>query len=88
MFITKELYCKLGGYRQDYPILEDIEIIKRIRRIVKFQILSQKVVSSSRRYQQIGQWRLQWTFLIIHIKYWLGVDIKGIYRYYQNNAVK
>ena len=79
LYVTRELYSRIGGFNPTLKIMEDIEIIRRIRRETAFHILSHHVVTSSRKYQRQGAWRLQMLYAWIHLQYWLGVSTDRIY---------
>lgn len=39
LFITKELFSKIGGFREDYALMEDQEIVYRINKHTQFKVL-------------------------------------------------
>lgn len=52
-FLTREAFDELGGYR-DWPILEDLDLMRRLRRSATIAILDGPVVTSSRRFRALG----------------------------------
>lgn len=78
LFITRELYKSIGGFNVALHIMEDIEIIRRIKKKTHFRILQSRVFTSSRRYIKYGERKLQWAFTLVHLRYWLGMDSKRI----------
>jgi rSAM/selenodomain-associated transferase 2 len=72
IFIKKSLFIQIGGYPKQ-PLMEDIELCKRLKSIAKPACLSTKVTTSARRWQQHGTW--QTIFLMWHLRfdYWRGV---------------
>lgn len=48
IFIKKEVFEKIGGFKE-YPFLEDMELIGRLRRFGRLKPLPHKVIVSSRR---------------------------------------
>lgn len=83
LFITKKLFTQLQGFNENYIIYEDNEFIQRIYRLKPFKILSQKVVTSARRYEERGMASLQWHFAMIHFKHYLGAPPEKLHRYYR-----
>ena len=83
LFITRELFNKSGGYDEAYKIYEDNEFISRLYKITDFKILPDQVQTSARKYEQIGNFKLQFYFGIIHLKNYLGADPEQLYRYYK-----
>ena len=41
------------------------------------------MITSARRYREIGTLRLQYHFAVIHLKRWLGSSPEALYRYYR-----
>lgn len=48
LFIKKETFQRIGGFR-DYPFLEDLDLVLRLRRIGRLKGISKDVIASSRR---------------------------------------
>ncbi|UTW61348.1 TIGR04283 family arsenosugar biosynthesis glycosyltransferase [bacterium SCSIO 12741] len=79
LYVTRELYSRIGGFNPGLKIMEDLEIIRQIRRESPFHILSQRVITSSRKYQNKGTWRLQMLYAWVHFQYWTGVPNERIF---------
>ena len=73
IFIKKSVFEQIGGY-PDQPLMEDIELCKRLKKIARPACLKSKVITSARRWQQRGTWRT--IFLMWHLRfdYWRGVS--------------
>ncbi len=81
-FVTRSAYLALGGYR-DWPILEDLDFVRRLKRLGRVAIVSEPVVTSARRYERGGVLRTVAINWLIWTLYWLGVPperIAGLYR--------
>ena len=68
IFIEKELFNQLNGFA-NIALMEDIEICKRLKRISKPALLKQKLITSSRRWQDNGilktillMWKIRWLY--------------------------
>ena len=85
LFVRKDLFLKTGGFNEKYIIYEDTEFIGRLYKMSKFKVLPQYVITSARKYEQIGTLKLQYHFGIIHLKNILGVGPEQLYRYYRKN---
>lgn len=82
IFLRREAFERLGGYR-NYRILEDIDLMQRMRRKgIKIRILKEKAVSSSRRYLERGPIRNLIINLFIIFLFKLGVDPNRLERFY------
>jgi len=82
-FVTREAFLALGGYR-DWPILEDLDFIRRLKRIGPVRIVPQPVRTSARRYEQGGVARTVATNWLIWALYLAGVSPHRLSRLYRN----
>jgi rSAM/selenodomain-associated transferase 2 len=83
MFVRREVYEKIGGFRQ-LPLFEDLDLLRRLRRAGRFVHLPQRIVTSSRRFENenfIVVW-LQWTTL--QVLYWCGISPHILARWYRH----
>lgn len=83
IFIKKSLFERLGGY-SDQPLMEDVELCKRLKPISRPACLKSTVTTSARRWQQNGYFRT--IFLMWHLRfdYWRGVSPDSLkQRYYK-----
>jgi rSAM/selenodomain-associated transferase 2 len=83
MFVRREVYEKIGGFRQ-LPLFEDLDLLRRLRRAGRFVHLPQRIVTSSRRFENenfIVVW-LQWTAL--QVLYWCGISPHILARWYRH----
>ncbi|MFN0111152.1 MAG: TIGR04283 family arsenosugar biosynthesis glycosyltransferase [Blastocatellia bacterium] len=81
IFVRRSVFERLGGYR-DYPIFEDCDLYRRMRRVGKFVRLQASAVTSSRRFEG----RFIRTFALwatMQVLYWLGVDPNRLNRWYK-----
>jgi GT2 family glycosyltransferase len=85
LFITKNLFKKMGGFNDSYRIYEDNEFIGRLYRQASFTVLPLKVLTSARKYEVNGTWTLQYHFTVIHLKKFLGSPPEKLYAYYSKN---
>ncbi len=73
IFISRYLFEQQGGFA-DIPLMEDIEISRRLKQVRKPICLRQKVVTSSRRWEVHGVCKTIWLMWRLRFAYWLGVD--------------
>jgi rSAM/selenodomain-associated transferase 2 len=83
LFIDRMLFAEIGGFREDHLVMEDQEIIKRIRNRSRFKVLPQQVLTSARRYQENGVLRLQLVFTLIVILYKMGFSQQKLLSVYK-----
>jgi GT2 family glycosyltransferase len=81
IFVRRDVYEQLGGFR---PMLlfEDLDLVRRLKRMGRFARLPGPVVTSSRRFE--GRSFLftfvQWT--VLQLLYWLGIKPHLLARLY------
>jgi rSAM/selenodomain-associated transferase 2 len=83
LFVEKELFMRVGGYREDLLVMEDQEIVARLRRAAPFRLLPRVVVTSARKYLVNGVFRLQGIFALIVLLYQAGVSQARLLRVYR-----
>lgn len=87
LFITKESFQALGGFNELYEIYEDCEFIHRIYDRFGFVVIKKQVLTSARKYKTNGTYRLQFHFMVIHLKKWLGASPKELSDYYHKYII-
>ncbi|MEN8799013.1 MAG: TIGR04283 family arsenosugar biosynthesis glycosyltransferase [Flavobacteriaceae bacterium] len=85
LFIDRELFDQSGGFDENFRVYEDTEFIIRISKSARFKILPQMVITSARKYEQIGMFRLQYHFGVIHLKHMFGAGPEQLHNYYQRH---
>ena len=85
LFITKNLFEKMGGFNEAYSIYEDNEFTNRLYKSVGFTVLPGFVLTSARKYHKKGVYNLQFHFTIIHIKKLTGSSPDALYTYYKKH---
>lgn len=80
LFVTKEVFQKAGGFREDLLMMEDQEIIPRIKKHGNFKVMDGTVVTSARKYLDNGVYRMQAIFIRIWYLYYLGYSQEALLR--------
>ncbi len=83
LFMTREAFEAVGGF-PDQPLMEDIEMSCRLRRLSPPACLKEKVTSSGRRWERDGAWatiRLMWR---LRWRYWRGASADDLAREYRH----
>ncbi|WP_019949466.1 TIGR04283 family arsenosugar biosynthesis glycosyltransferase [Hymenobacter aerophilus] len=83
LFVQRPVFGRAGGYREQMQLLEDQEIVGRLRRHGPFRVLTGYVVTSARRYRRNGIYRLQGVFALLTGLYWLGVSQPRLVQLYK-----
>ena len=88
IFVRRDYFNKMGGYK-DIPLMEDAELMRRMKRSgEKILIFRDRVMTSPRRWEEEGliycilrNWTLQ-------ILYFLGVSPHKLVKYYKSDHPK
>ena len=83
LFALKSVFEQAGGYREDFIMMEDQEITRRLKQHTKLQILPAKITTSARKYRENGIFRLQGIFYLLTLLYRLRVPQPVLLRTYR-----
>jgi len=84
LFITRTLFNKLGGFREDYRIMEDYDLIEKIQKSANFRIIQKDAIVSSRKYKDNGYFRVQIANLTVFMMYFAGASQEMMCHAYKN----
>lgn len=84
IFINAEVFNQLGGF-PDLPIMEDFEMMRRLRRIGKILLLPATVVTSGRRWLTKGVFQTTLINQVTIVAYLLGVSPERLAHWYRRN---
>tara|TARA_R110002124_G_scaffold48026_4_gene142182 strand:+ start:1532 stop:2239 length:708 start_codon:yes stop_codon:yes gene_type:complete len=84
LFITRNLFNKLGGFREDFSIMEDYDLIQKIQKVTTFKIIQKDATVSSRKYDENGYFKVQIANLIIFLMYFTNVSQEQMVHVYQS----
>ena len=82
LFVTKDLFNELNGFDEQFAIYEDIDFINKLYAKTPFVVIQEWIITSARRYQTKGVWKLQYHFWAIYVKKWFGASAEELYKYY------
>jgi hypothetical protein len=71
----------MGGV-PDLPLMEDLEICRRLRKLGRLALADATVVTSARRFLQCGVLRTYWLMWKLTLLYWAGVSPERLRRMY------
>jgi rSAM/selenodomain-associated transferase 2 len=74
MFVTRAAFDALGGF-PDQPLMEDIELSKRLRSLSRPACIGRCVTTSGRRWETRGVWRTIFLMWRLRWGYWRGVPV-------------
>ena len=85
IFMERQLFGDLGEYRE-IPLMEDVELMQRVKRAGEpVLLMKEKVVTSSRKWQEEGALYTTLRNWMIQLRYYLGTPPeKLVHHYYKN----
>lgn len=84
LFVVKNIFHASGGFREDLLMMEDQEIIHRIKQYGKFKVMAAVVTTSARKYLDNGIFRMQAVFFYIWFLYYLGYSQEYLLKLHRN----
>ena len=81
IFVHRELLDAVGGVPKQ-PLLEDVELCRRLRRLAKPVVLWEPVLASSRRWERDGIARTILAMWWLRFRYFAGADPNSLAREY------
>ena len=82
IFVRCDLFQRIGGF-PDQPLMEDIEISRRLRALARPCCLRQRVVTSGRRWESRGVWRTIFLMWRLRWRYWRGESAQTLAEAYR-----
>lgn len=85
IFVRRSVFQSMGGYRP-IPLMEDVEFVGRLKRHGRLVHLSQRLVTSARRWRERGWLTQSLSNLGTLGLYWLGVSPARLARRYDRRS--
>ena len=82
MFVRRELFQRVGGF-PDQPLMEDVELSRRLCAICRPCCLRERVLTSGRRWEQGGVWPTIVLMWQLRWRYWRGASPETLARAYR-----
>lgn len=82
IFLKTTVFQEIGGF-PDLPIMEDFELMRRLKRRGRIAILPTAVVTSGRRWQKLGVVKTTLINQMVILGYFLGVSPSRLVRWYR-----
>ena len=81
LFVTRAAFDAVGGF-PDQPLMEDIELSRRLKRLGPPACLRERVATSGRRWERHGVWPTILLMWRLRFEYWRGVPAERLARRY------
>jgi GT2 family glycosyltransferase len=82
IFVMASVFRALGGFPEQ-PLMEDIELSRRLKRQGRPACLRARVITSGRRWEHRGVWRTIMLMWWIRWRYWRGESAARLARAYR-----
>lgn len=83
IFVRRDVFQSIGG-APDWPLFEDVELVRRIKRTGKFVVLKTRLTVSGRRYIEHGVFRTALLIYSLRLAYWLGVPPQRLKNWFRD----
>ncbi len=81
IFLKSDVFCAAGGF-PEIAIMEDLALVRRLKKIGRIEVAPVRVVTSARRWKRRGVWRTTLQNQLCLACYYLGVSPEQIHRIY------
>lgn len=82
IFVRRAVFNQLGGYHEA-PLMEDVDLVRRLRRVGKLHRSRLKLLTSARRWRQDGWFTRMFRNWTLMIRYAMGADLRRLARRYE-----
>ena len=82
LFLRQKTFSAIGGF-PNLPIMEDFELVKKLKNRGKIAIIPAKVITSPRRWQKLGVFKTTVINQLIILGYYLGISPIKLQGFYQ-----
>ncbi|MGM0951493.1 MAG: TIGR04283 family arsenosugar biosynthesis glycosyltransferase [Pseudomonadota bacterium] len=82
LFMTRSAFDRIEGFPEQ-PLMEDIEISRRLKQMTRPVCLSNKVITSGRRWDSRGSGRTIWLMWQLRWAYWRGIPAEQLAERYR-----
>jgi rSAM/selenodomain-associated transferase 2/rSAM/selenodomain-associated transferase 1 len=86
IFLRRDIFLKIGGF-SNIPIMEDVELVHKLRKLGRLTTLSIPVVTSDRRWRHYGVWKTTLLNQLLILGYMCRVPIDSLARLYQKGRL-
>jgi len=83
LFIPRLLFERLAGYREDYIVMEDYDIMRRGKKLARFKLIQDDVLVSARKYDENPYWKVNLSNFIVFTLYYAGVHPRHLLSLYK-----
>ncbi|MBX2874325.1 MAG: TIGR04283 family arsenosugar biosynthesis glycosyltransferase [Saprospiraceae bacterium] len=83
LFVRRDIFEAMCGFDESLEIMEDYDLVRRLKQQGAFVVLGKSVVTSARRYRAVGVFRLQLLYYLIFVLFRIGVSQRNLGKVYR-----
>lgn len=83
LFVRRDVFNRMGGYRE-WPLMEDVEFVRRLRQAGKLYHSPRPVLTSARRWERDGWWRRSAKNVMLQALFFAGVAPERLANWYSH----
>jgi rSAM/selenodomain-associated transferase 2 len=81
IFVTRKLFESVGGFPEQL-LMEDIELSTQLKKYSHPACLTEKVITSGRRWETQGIWKTIFLMWKLRAAYWCGISVHKLAKFY------
>ncbi|WP_297337416.1 TIGR04283 family arsenosugar biosynthesis glycosyltransferase [Algoriphagus sp.] len=78
LFIHRAIFKEIGGFDEKFCIMEDFDLVRRVKKNVHFHIIPKAIQVSARKYEKNSWFKVQWANLVAFLYFMQNRDPKEI----------
>jgi rSAM/selenodomain-associated transferase 2 len=83
LYVSRTVFQDIGGYNENLSVMEDNDIVRRLKKVSTHSVIQKKVITSARKYEQHGAYKLQLIYVLVTILYYCGLSQARILSIYK-----
>ncbi|MFA0960263.1 TIGR04283 family arsenosugar biosynthesis glycosyltransferase [Roseivirga sp. BDSF3-8] len=88
LWVTRELFHRVGGYDERMKLMEEYDLIARLKKQTRFRVIRRFVIASARDYRRNGALRLQFIYMKVFRMYAQGATQDELLAYVKERVRK
>lgn len=85
LFVSRDAFHAIGGYRE-WPLMEDVDLVRRLRHIGGLYHSAVPVITSARRWERDGWWRRSAENVLLQLLFLAGASPAWLAKRYSRRA--
>ena len=78
MFFRRADFAAVGGFDAEMMVMEEADLCVRMARLGRTRLVNRIVITSDRRVAKWGEWRANWVYLKVGVRWGLGIKPKTL----------